>query len=153
MDLTEADEGIRDWANQQGTEFVPMFGWRQAHPPSGLGTVNGDGECVMLTGRTPAQHISKAPACSVEQIVGTLEHTAADLLVKPRYLMGFNEPYDVSHPWANISAAEAVEMWRSAAHPTHPRSVGARTFSCKCSRLSLHAAVHMPPTRAACVPS
>ena len=112
MDLTEADEGIRDWANQHASEFVPMFGWRSAQPPSWLGAVNREGDCVMLTAHTPFEHRHSAPACSMEQIAGTLKQTAANLTVKPRYLMAFNEPYDASHAWKNISAAEAVEMWR-----------------------------------------
>ena len=145
VDLTEADEGIRDWANQHASEFVPMFGWRSAQPPSWLGAVNREGDCVMLTAHTPFEHRHSAPACSMEQIAGTLKQTAANLTVKPRYLMAFNEPYDASHAWKNISAAEAVEMWRYRL-PAKPCS---RRLCTHPLAVVLHAAEHMPLTPAA----
>jgi hypothetical protein len=86
-----------DWANNRSVEFVPMIGWQFVE---------------FVNGTRCSLGASKSDACSVSDIVQSLQEGIDQLHVRPKYLLGFNEPYNHA-----LSGGDVADLWRRYIQP------------------------------------
>jgi len=99
--------GVLRWANEKSIEFVPMI--RAAYIEDISGT-----RCFFTSfgGATVSEEDrQKTPQCSMQNITDTFAQLNSEMVVKPKYLMGFNEPY-VLHSHKEMAPVVAAEYYR-----------------------------------------
>ena len=86
-----------DWANNHSVEFVLMIGWQFVE---------------FVNGTRCSLGASKPDECSVSDIVQSLQEGIDQLHVRPKYLLGFNEPYNHA-----LSGGDVADLWRRYIQP------------------------------------
>ncbi|HWQ39443.1 MAG TPA: glycosyl hydrolase [Burkholderiales bacterium] len=120
--------GFYDWANRVGVEFVPML-WggtvvredgTKCDLPGPDGSARREGAPEQAVKPRPEfrrQLPAYGPLCKggADEIRAVLSTVISRLRVKPRYLLGFNEPWGSNQ--SNLSPREAAWMWGQYVQP------------------------------------
>lgn len=107
----DPDNGILEWVNRNKVEFVPMFGWLVAN----LDPWN---RCVFSQEQADVSD-GKRTLCTYDQLSKLLAKTMEELVVRPRFLLAYNEFYQVHEglEFKNVSPQQAVHYWRKFIQP------------------------------------
>jgi len=123
-----------EWLNTHEVEYVPAVSWKKLYLPDGsycrlvkvcnnrcdvAGASCDSGEIQAAKERYDAC-MAKNPMCTKEHATEVLQHlktTFKDSPTPPKYLLGWNEPYD-QNDWHKMwEPADAADVWRRIIQP------------------------------------